>query len=199
MENEPAEVEEKPFKHQDRTGTTEDGEGLTRQQTEDPASDRRAQETLQHPLDKKTGKDSGLYSERNTRRSTDRPRLQNPGPHLHVFRGVPQQAPEGDGVRHGPQVNEQNGRQGLDVKRVGEVTDEERRFSFDVEHETPAKPGDRQTRGASLSALWNIKLNVNRHFEHVHIFTPVLRCWVNKSSVLVLKPLNCCSKVVLFR
>lgn len=51
---------------------------------------------------------------------------------LHVFCSVPQQTSEGDGVCHSSQVNKQNGRQGLNVKCIGEVTDEERRFSFDV-------------------------------------------------------------------
>lgn len=51
---------------------------------------------------------------------------------LHVVCSVPQQTTESDGICHGSQVNKQNGRQGLNVKRIGEVTDEERRFSFDV-------------------------------------------------------------------
>lgn len=52
---------------------------------------------------------------------------------LHVFCSVPQQATKGDGVRHSSQVNKQNGRQGLNVKRVGEIADKERRFSLYVE------------------------------------------------------------------
>lgn len=68
--------------------------------------------------------------------------------HLHVFCGVSQQTSEGDGVRHGSQVNEQNGRQGLDVKRIGEVTDKERRFSFDVQQEASTKPAKRGRRVA---------------------------------------------------
>lgn len=45
-----AEVEQQPLKHQDGPGAAEDGEGLTSQQTEDAAGDRRAQKTLQHAL-----------------------------------------------------------------------------------------------------------------------------------------------------
>lgn len=45
-----AEVEEQPFKDQNRTSAAEDGERLPGQQAEDTAGDRRAQETLQHTL-----------------------------------------------------------------------------------------------------------------------------------------------------
>lgn len=54
------------------------------------------------------------------------------GSDLHVFRGVAQQATKCDGIGDGSQVNEQDGRQGLDVKCISKVTEEERRFSFDV-------------------------------------------------------------------
>lgn len=40
MKNTPAEVEEQPFKHQNRTGAAEDGERLPSQQTEYPTGDR---------------------------------------------------------------------------------------------------------------------------------------------------------------
>lgn len=45
-----AEVEQQPLEDQNRTGAAEDGERLASQQTEDAASDRRAQKTLQHAL-----------------------------------------------------------------------------------------------------------------------------------------------------
>lgn len=51
---------------------------------------------------------------------------------LHVFRGIAQKAAKSDGVGHSSQVNKQDGRQGLNVNCVSEVTEEERRFSFDV-------------------------------------------------------------------
>lgn len=54
MENSLAEVEEQPFKHQNRAGAAEDGERLTAQQTEDAARDRSAQKTLQHSLNTPT-------------------------------------------------------------------------------------------------------------------------------------------------
>ena len=59
---------------------------------------------------------------------------------LHVIRGVPQQTTEGDGVCYSAQVNKQNGRQGLDVECVREVTEEEGHFPLDVEYETATKP-----------------------------------------------------------
>lgn len=59
-------------------------------------------------------------------------RIQSAGSYLHVFRCVAQQAAKGDGVGDSSQVNEQYGRQGLDVNCVSKVTKEERRFSFDV-------------------------------------------------------------------
>lgn len=128
MRNAPTEVEQQPFKNQNRTGAAEDGERLAGQQTKDPTSDRRAQKTLQHTLPTR--------AETLVRRTRARTGKQCGGaglkPDLHVFRSISQQATESDGVRHGAQVNKQDGRQGLDVKRVGEVTDEERRFSFDV-------------------------------------------------------------------
>lgn len=64
---------------------------------------------------------------------------------LHVFCSVPQQTTKGDGVRHSSQVDKQNGRQSLNVKSVGEVTDKERRFSLDVKKETTTKPDDKKT------------------------------------------------------
>lgn len=45
-----AEVEQQPFKDQNRTGAAEDGERLASQQTEEPPGDRSAQKTLQHAL-----------------------------------------------------------------------------------------------------------------------------------------------------
>lgn len=62
---------------------------------------------------------------------------------LHVFCSVPQETPEGDGVCYSSQVNKQNGRQGLNVNCIGEVTQEERHFSFDVQYETSTKPENR--------------------------------------------------------
>lgn len=62
---------------------------------------------------------------------------------LHIFCSIAQQAPKRDGVCHGSEVNEQNGRQGLNVKCIGEVTGEERRFSYDVKYETSTKPEER--------------------------------------------------------
>lgn len=59
---------------------------------------------------------------------------------LHVFSSISQQPTEGDGVCYSSQVNKQNCRQGLNVKRVGEVTDKERRFSFNVKYESSTKP-----------------------------------------------------------
>lgn len=50
MERAPAEIEEQPFKHQNRPSAAEDGERLAGQQTENPSTDRCAQKTLQHPL-----------------------------------------------------------------------------------------------------------------------------------------------------
>lgn len=80
----------------------------------------------------------------NGERSSNRRMVQKPD--LHVLRSVSQQTTEGDGVRYSSQVNKHNSRQGLNVKRVGEVTDEERRFSLNVKFETPTKPEIGQTR-----------------------------------------------------
>lgn len=77
-------------------------------------------------------------------RSSNRHMVQKPD--LHVLRSVSQQTTKGDGVRYSSQVNKHNSRQGLNVKRVGEVTDEERRFSLDVEFETPTKPETGQSK-----------------------------------------------------
>lgn len=65
---------------------------------------------------------------------------------LHVLCSVAQQPTEGDGVCHSSQVNKHDGRQGLNVKSIGEVTDEERQFSFDVKYETSTKPENRSKR-----------------------------------------------------
>lgn len=50
MENIPAEIEEQPFKHKNRTSAAEDGERLASQQAENSPGDRCAQKTLQHAL-----------------------------------------------------------------------------------------------------------------------------------------------------
>lgn len=141
MRNALAEVEEQPFEDQDGTGAAEDGERLASQQTEDPTGDGRAQKALQHALHTTAQTPVRLIIiwKGESRQSAGL------RPDLHVFRSVPQQAAERDGVGHGAQVNKQDGRQGLDVKRVGEVTDEERRFSFDVKQQTPTKPESRDT------------------------------------------------------
>lgn len=128
MRNALAEVEEQPFEDQDRTGAAEDGERLASQQTEDPTGDGRAQKALQHALHSR----AETLVRWITTWKGEAGQSAELKPDLHVFRSVPQQAAERDGVCHGAQVNKQDSRQGLNVKRVGEVTDEERRFSFDV-------------------------------------------------------------------
>lgn len=140
MQNLPAEVKEKPFKHQYRTGAAQNNERLTPQQAENATSDGSAQKTLQHTLQTwrgrvKNRKSDSLVDTHWLKTRSD----------LHVFCSVPQQTTEGDGVRHSSQVNKQNGRQGLNVKSVGEVTDKERRFSLDVKKETTTKPDDKKT------------------------------------------------------
>lgn len=128
MKNPLAEVEQQPFKDQNGTSAAEDGERLASQQTEDPTSDRRAQKTLQHALHVRA-ETLVRWVKKPLPGKHNRERLE---PDLHVFCSVSQQAPESDGIRHRAQVNKQYGRQGLDMKRIGEVTEEERRFSFDV-------------------------------------------------------------------
>lgn len=146
MKNALAEVEEQPFKDQNRTGAAEDSEWLASQQTEDPTGDRCAQKTLQHTLHTwrrtvrelfRTGMENTLQTVRQFKSQSD----------LHVFCSIPQQPTESDGVCHSSQVNKQNGRQGLNVKCIGEVTDKERRFSFDVKYQTPTKPENGDTKG----------------------------------------------------
>lgn len=51
----PAEVEEQPFKHQNRAGAAEDDERLAAQQTEHAPADGRAHEALQHALHMRGG------------------------------------------------------------------------------------------------------------------------------------------------
>lgn len=60
--------------------------------------------------------------------------------YLHAFRGVSKQASERDGVCDSTQIDEQDGRQRLDVERVDKVAGEEWQFPLDVEDETPTKP-----------------------------------------------------------
>lgn len=69
---------------------------------------------------------------------------------LHVFCSISQQTTERDGVCHSSEVNKQNGRQGLNVKCICEVTEEERRFSFNVKYETTTKPAGRDTEDVLL-------------------------------------------------
>lgn len=42
------------------------------------------------------------------------------------------------------------------MERVGEVTDEERRFSFDVEEQTPTKPEGREAEDVLLSKIQHV-------------------------------------------
>lgn len=59
---------------------------------------------------------------------------------LHVVGGVSQQPSEGDGVRDGSQVNEQDGRQRLYVESVVKVARVKRELPLDVQNETAAEP-----------------------------------------------------------
>lgn len=69
------------------------------------------------------------------------PRLNsNRDEYLHVFRGIPKQAPKRDGVGDCAQIDEQNGGEGLDMQRVVEVAGKKRQLSLDVEDETTTKP-----------------------------------------------------------
>lgn len=63
------------------------------------------------------------------------------GRHLHAFRGVAEQASEGDGVGDRAQVDEEDGGEGLDVQPVVEVAGEERQLALDVQDEAAAEPG----------------------------------------------------------
>lgn len=60
--------------------------------------------------------------------------------YLHVFCGIPKQASKGDGVGDCAQIDEQNGREGLDMQSVVEVAGKKRQLPLDVEDETAAKP-----------------------------------------------------------
>lgn len=145
-----AEVEEQPFKHQNWTSAAEDGERLARQQTENPTGNRCAQKTLQNTLHTQTGT---ALMERFGWKNGKRSEKKKTQPDLIVFCGVAQQTSEGDGVCHSSQVNKQNGGQRLNVYCIGEVTEKERRFSFDVENEAATEPERRNTNGVFISQM----------------------------------------------
>lgn len=60
--------------------------------------------------------------------------------HLHVVRGVAEQASESDGVGDRAQVDEQDGGERLDVQRVIKVAGEERQLALDIQDEAAAEP-----------------------------------------------------------
>lgn len=69
-------------------------------------------------------------------------------PYLHVICCIAQQPTKCNGICHSSKVNKQNGRQGLNVKPISEVTGKKGSFSFDIKYETPTKPENRANRFA---------------------------------------------------
>ncbi len=60
--------------------------------------------------------------------------------YLHAFCGVTEQTSESDGVGDCAQVDEQDGGQRLDVKRIVKVAGEKRQLPLHIQDQTSAKP-----------------------------------------------------------
>lgn len=66
------------------------------------------------------------------------------GSHLIVVRGIPQQPPEGDGVGDAAQVDEEDGRDGLDVNPIVEIAGEPVQLALQIQVQTSTEPETRE-------------------------------------------------------
>lgn len=77
--------------------------------------------------------------------------------HLIVVCGVPQESPKGDGVGDAAEVDKQDGRDGLNVEAIIEVTWEPRQFPFDIQTQPTKEPAQDKQVGVGVGLTLRIR------------------------------------------